>query len=205
MNIGIIGTGNIGSTLGRLWAGKGHRVFYGSRSPEKAKTLAKETGQGTEGGSQQDAVAFGDIVLLAVPWDAAKETMQALDLAGKTLIDCVNPLAYGSLDIGHTTSAAEEIAGWAPDAKVVKAFNSIHYKNIAAPDFQDHKASIFYCGDDNQARQQVRQLIEDIGLDPVDSGPLSNARLLEPLAMLWIDLAFQQKQGVDTAWALLKR
>jgi predicted dinucleotide-binding enzyme len=154
------------------------------------------------------AVASVQVVVLSVPWPAAEKAIRSCgDLSGKILIDCTNPLSSDlkGLVLGHTTSAAEQVAQWAPKAKVVKAFNTIGAVNYGNTTFGSLWADGFYCGDDQQAKDTVQPLIADIGFDPVDVGPLSNARLLEPLAMLWIDLAVNQRQGSNHAFKLLRR
>ena len=112
---------------------------------------------------------------------------------------------FSGIELGHTTSAAEEIAGWAPTARVVKAFNSASTKVMADPVFGDHRASMFYCGDDPPAKAMVRELVTGLGFDPIDAGPLTSARYLEPLAMLYIHLAFKQGWGSNCAFEVLKR
>lgn len=208
MKIGIIGTGNMGGSLGRLWASKGHDGFFGSRNPKKAKTLASSIGPNANGGTYAEATQFGEVVVLAVPWPAAQNAIQAAgDLTGKVLVDCTNPVAPGlaGLLFGHTTSAAEEISRWATGAKVVKAFNTLGAQNLPNLHFGSQQASTFICGDDEIAKSRVTKLGEEIGFDVVDAGPLLNARLLEPLAMLWIQLAYKQGMGPDIAFKLLRR
>jgi len=193
MKIGIVGTGHMGSGLGKLWAAKGHEVFWGSRDPEKAKRLARSVPANADGGTVAQAFAFGDVVLLATPWSAATYALKSAGpLAEKIIIDCTNPLKPDTifeLEIGHTTSAAEEIAKSVPRARVVKAFNTIFAEVIhSSPLFGSQKANVFYCGDEKQAKDTVARLIRDIGFEPVDAGPLKNARYLEPLAELVIQL-----------------
>ena len=207
MQIGIIGAGKMGGTLGRLWAAKGHAVMFGSRDPAKAKAQAAEIPRAS-GGSIDDAAAFGQVVLLGIPWRAAIETVTHIgpSLKGKTLIDIANPTGDGmTLAIGHTTSLAEETATAAAGAKVVKAFNGIHFSLLEKPVFSGFKADVYYCGDDAEAKALVAQLIVDAGFEPVDAGPLRNARLLEPLANLWMQLAFFNGQGTEVAFKLLPR
>ena len=207
MQIGIIGAGKMGGTLGKLWAAKGHVVMFGSRDPAKAKVQAAEL-SGADGGSIDEAAAFGQVVLLGVPWRAAIETVTRLGpaLKGKTLIDMTNPIGDGmTLALGHTTSLAEEIAATVPAAKVVKAFNGIHFSLLEKPVFSGFKADVFYCGDDAEAKALVAQLIIDTGFEPVEAGPLHNARLLEPLANLWMQLAYVNGRGTEMAFKLLPR
>ena len=193
MNIGIIGTGNMGSGLGKLWAAKGHMVFLGSRNAEKAKKVASSIGPNARGGTIAEAASFGDAVLLATPWVATADAIEAAgSLEGKILIDCTNPLkaeTYFELALGHTTSGAEEIAKWARGAKVVKAFNTVFAEVIhSSPQFGTQNANVFCCGNDAGAKEVVAGLAREIGFDPVDAGPLENARYLEPVAELVIQL-----------------
>ena len=207
MQIGIIGAGKMGGPLGKLWAAKGHAVMFGSRDPAKAKAQAAQI-SAASGGSIDDAAAFGPVVLLGVPWRAAIETATRIgpSLTGKTLIDMTNPVGDGmTLAIGHTTSLAEEIAAAVAGAKVVKAFNGIHFSQLEKPVFSGFRADVYYCGDDTEAKALVARLIADTGFEPVEAGPLRNARLLEPLANLWMQLAFFNGQGTDVAFKLLPR
>ena len=111
----------------------------------------------------------------------------------------------GGLLIGHTISAAEKIAEWAKGAKVIKAFNTLGAENLIEEIFKEQKASTFICGDDLQAKSIVRELGIQLGFDVIDVGPLKNARLIEPLAMLWIELAYKQGFGTSIAFKLLRR
>ncbi len=202
--IAVLGAGNVGGTLGRIWLSKGHKVRFGVPDPQKSgrKTANAEVT------TNKEAVAEAQVVVLSVPWTAAHEAIRnAGDVENKILIDCTNPLApdLSGLVIGGTTSAAEMVATWAPGARIVKAFNTIGAANYGNAQFGLQRADGFYCGDDQQAKNVVKQLIEEVGLNPVDVGPLKNARLLEPLAMLWIDLAVNQGQGTDHGFKLLRR
>src|SRR5205807_8171099 len=126
--------------------------------------------------SPREAIAGADAVLFAVPWPAARETLTQLgDLKGRTLIDCTNPLLsdMSGIELGHVISAGEQIAMWAPGANVVKAFNTASVKVMLNPQFGDQRATMFYCGDDAAAKLIVRQLVEDIGFDPIDAGSLT--------------------------------
>ncbi|MBI3988491.1 MAG: NADPH-dependent F420 reductase [candidate division NC10 bacterium] len=210
MNIGIIGTGNMGSGLGKLWAGKGHKVLFGSRDPQKANTLASSIGPNASGGTIADAAKFGEAVLLATPWAATRDAINAAgSLVGKILIDCTNPLApdYMSLVVGHTTSGAEEIAKWATGAKVVKAFNAVFAQVLHSgnPLFGSEPATIFYCGDDAQAKGIVAGLITELDFEAIDAGPLKNARALEPLGELFVQLGYGLGMGTNIAVKVLRR
>ena len=156
-----------------------------------------------------EAAKFGDAVLLAVPWSGVPDTVAAAEsLKGKLLIDCTNPLTPDFMDlvVGHTTSGAEEVAKLAPGAKVVKAFNTIFAQIVhSTPPFGAEKPSVFYCGDDEEAKNTVANLIDDIGFEPVDAGPLKNARYVEPLAELMIQMAYALGAGPMQAVKLMRR
>ena len=210
MRIGILGAGNVGGALARVWTNRGHEVKLGvpdAQNERTQKTVAS-LGGAVRAGTNADAGAFGEVVALTVPWPAAKQAIESSgNLTGKVLIDCTNPLSNDlkRLLVGLTTSAAEQVAGWARGARVVKAFNTIGAGNLGRADFSGLTADGFYCGDDTTAKELAKALIADAGLNPVDVGPLRNARLLEPLAMLWIDLAVNQGWGINHAFKLLRR
>lgn len=207
MKIAMIGAGMVGGTLGKRFADVGHEVMYGVRSldDEKAKALV---GPRSAIGAIHEACAWADVVLLAVPYDAVQDALAAAgDLKGKILVDTTNPLKkdYSGLTFGFETSAAEQIAELALGASVVKAFNTVGFNVMADTSFESGKPAMFYCGDDADAKQTVHLLCAEIGFDPVDAGPLSQARNLEPMAMLWISMAMRFGHGRDIAFSLLKR
>ena len=208
MRIAIIGVGNVGGNLGRLWAASGHEISFGVRDPQadKVQVLLKESGPTASARSVADAVSSAEVVVLAVPWYVAEEVVRGTDLRGKILVDATNPIAPGlELATDHTTCGAELVARWAPDARVVKAFNTIGADNLADPTFGDQHATMFVCGDEPEAKRIVESLSEELGFEAVDAGPLTNARLLEPMAMLWIRLALAEGFGRDIAFKLLRR
>ena len=209
MKIAVLGAGNVGGALGRLWAAKDHEVRFGVPDPEsgKIKALLANTGERAKAGSNREAAGASEVVVVSVPWPVAEQAIRDCgDLSSKVVIDCTNPLGSDlkGLVVGLTTSAAEQVAAWS-GAKVVKAFNTIGAGNYGNAEFAGTRADGFYCGDDAAAKAKVKPLIADVGLTPVDVGPLRNARLLEPLAMLWIDLAINQKWGPNHAFKLLRR
>ncbi|HLH00606.1 MAG TPA: NADPH-dependent F420 reductase [Bryobacteraceae bacterium] len=209
MTIGIIGAGNVGGALGTGWAQKGHPVVFGSRDPGASdmKQLLAEAGKTARAATLAEA-AQSDVLLFALPWPAAQEALTGLgNLSGKILIDATNPLLpdLSGLALGTTTSAGEQVASWATGAKVVKAFNTVGNNIMADSSFKGEKPVLFYCGDDESAKKTVHQLAEEIGFDARDAGPLKQARLLEPFALLWISLAFQQGWGREFAFKVLRR
>ena len=202
MNIGIVGSGKIGGSLGKLWAAKGHRVLFGVRDPEsdKARDLAASEGD-TQVGSLTEAVAFGDVVVVAVPWPAIEEVVANTgNWSGKIVIDATN--RFGPASKESATSAAEDLARMTAGAKVFKAFNTIGADRLARPQFGPQNASMFICGDDPEAKAVVSSLASELGFEVVDSGPLSSASLLESLAALWVALA-RGGHGKDIAFRLL--
>lgn len=210
MKIAIIGAGNVGATLGKGWAAKGYEIAFGVRDPSDAKVqdVVKTAGGKVRAMNVKDAVTYGEVVVLATPWPAVQDLIKvAGDLRGKIIIDATNPLNpdLSGLTIGHTTSAGEEVARWATGAKVVKAFNTIGSLHMASPRFGGQSASMFLCGNDAGAKATVSMLAEALGFEPVDAGPLTQARLLEPLAMLWISMALSYGQGSNIAFKLLRR
>jgi NADPH-dependent F420 reductase len=210
MNIGIIGSGNVGGTFGKRWAQAGHNVVFsvrGSPSPALLEVM-KQAGPTARTGSAQQAASTSDVVLLATPWEAVRQALaSAGDLRGKIVIDATNPLSPGlaGLSVGTTTSAAEMVAQWTPGAKVVKAFNTVGYNIMDNPNFESGPVSMFYCGDDTDAKRTVSSLIAELGFEPLDAGPLTQARVLEPFAMLWISMAIQYGYGRDIGFRLLRR
>ena len=209
MKIAILGAGNVGGTLGRAWAKKGHEVFFGVRHPQDDKTrqLVQSIGSKAQAGTLAEAGAFGEVVVLATPWQAAEAAIRAAgDLSGKALIDCTNPLKpdVSGLEVGFTTSGAERVAGWARGAKVFKAFNTTGYNVMADPVINGIRTVMFVCGDDEAVKPTILNLARDVGFDTVDAGKLVMARLLEPWAMLWIHLAFTGSVGRDFGFALLR-
>jgi predicted dinucleotide-binding enzyme len=210
MRIGIFGAGNVGGTLGRGWARKGHGVFFGVPRPDDPKTqaLIREIGSKAQAGTVAEAAHFAEVIVLATPWPATEDALrQAGDLTGKVVIDCTNPLTpdFTRLTIGHTTSGLEQVAGWARGAKVFKAFNQTGFNNMANPVLEGRRAVMFVCGDDEASKRTVLQLVEDIGFEAIDAGDSTVARLLEPLGMLWIHLALARGMGRDWAFGVLRR
>ncbi len=210
MKIAVLGTGKVGRALGSRWAKLGHEVVFGSRDPDSAKVreTMKKVMDAADLRTQSEAAVGAEVVVLATPWVTARDAIaKAGDLTGKVLVDCCNPLnaSFSGLDVGHTTSAAEQIAGWATGARVVKAFNTVSAAVMLNPAFGDQRATMFYCGDDDDAKTIVGQLATQLDLEAVDAGPLHIARYLEPLAMLYIHLAIQEGWGSHCALKIITR
>jgi predicted dinucleotide-binding enzyme len=210
MKIGIIGSGNMGSGLGKLFAGKGHSVFFSSRNTDIAVEVAKAVGDAAQGGTVAEAVKFGEAILVATPWSSTPDAIKSAGtLEGKIIIDCTNPLEpdLSGLTLGFSTSAAEEIAKLAPGSRIVKAFNTVFAEIYHSRSrlFGSRTPTMFYCGDDTDAKTIVKKLIFEVGFEPIDAGPLTSARYLEPLAMLVIQLGYGQKMGTNFSISLMHR
>jgi predicted dinucleotide-binding enzyme len=187
-----------------------HDVVFGVREPTspRVKSLLKLTDNRAKAASVPETVASSDVVVLATPWGAVRDAIAvAGDLRGKVLVDCTNPIAENltGLTVGTTTSAGEQVARWAPGARVVKAFNTTGSGNMANPRYEEGNVTMFICGDDAEAKETVSSLAKDLGFDVCDSGPLQAARYLEPLAMVWIQLAYARGMGRDIAFRLIRR
>jgi 8-hydroxy-5-deazaflavin:NADPH oxidoreductase len=208
MTVAVIGTGKMGSGLARLLASKGVQVAIGGRDPAKAAKLAEEIGGGAQGGGIAAAVKLADVVILAVWYQKMADTIrEAGDLAGKILVDISNPITedFKRLAIGHTTSAAEEIQKLAPQAKVVKAFNTVFAELLPAEARQSRApVQVFVAGYDEAAKRAVSEVVAKGGFEPVDSGPLLNARFLEPVGEMNIWFGFFLGWGTGAAPAWIK-
>ena len=208
MKIGIIGAGDVGGTLGRSWRQRKHEVMFGVRNLQSHNVQRLiQSDQSLKFGDIREAVQFGDIIVFAIPWTSIEEIVSSSgNLSDKILIDPTNPLTPDLKGLAlEKTSVAEKIASIAKDANVVKAFNTVGAKIINNVLFDSNKADLFICGDNTHAKRIVGQLANDIGFDVIDAGPLVNARMLENLALLWIELAFKQQLGPNIAFKLLRR
>jgi 8-hydroxy-5-deazaflavin:NADPH oxidoreductase len=202
MKIAVIGAGSVGSTLGNAWRRRGHSVTYGVRSPADEKYASL----GAPAVTNDNAAADADVVVVCTPWQGTREAVQSCgDLSGKVVIDCTNPLTpdFTALEVGHTSSGAEHIAGWAPDARVCKAMNQIGAPMMDAPQLPARPV-MFVCGDDDAAKDVTSGLVGELGFEVVDAGELAVARLLEPFALVWIHLALRRGLGTNWGFALVR-
>jgi predicted dinucleotide-binding enzyme len=192
MKIGIIGKGNVGTAIAKGLSRAGHEIKFGHRDPNEPVA---------------EAAKWGEVIILAVPHDAAADVAKAVGSAadGKTVIDVSNAIIGNmELALGFTTSAAEEIQKMLPKAHVVKAFNTVFAQNQSAGKIGDEQLTLFVAGDDAKAKQTVMRLGADIGFEPVDGGPLKAARYLEPMGMLMINLGYGLGMGTSIGFRLVK-
>lgn len=202
MRIAIIGAGHVGATLGSGWAKHGHEITFGARDPKKIDSTL-----GAKVSSVMEAAQSCDVIVLSVPSSAVPDALlSAGDLTGKILLDATNPLLpdLSGLDTKPGTSGGETVASLTK-ASVVKIFNTTGFPNMADPVYHGERATMFYCGDDDQAKRIAASLASDLGFEPVDAGPLGHAHLLESLALLWITLALKQGYGVNMAFRMMRR
>lgn len=209
MNILLLGAGNMGSALARQFSRAGHDVRIAATSLQKAATVASAI-PGVFAVAAAGSAAASDVIVVATPFEqAVPALLMAGPVDGKVVIDVTNPLTadYTGLTIGHETSAAEEIAKAIPTAEVVKAFNTLFAQVVAAgPAFADGQAApAFVASDSERAKATATALIESIGFQAVDAGPLRNARYLEPLAGLNIYFGYGAGLGTTIAPAWISR
>jgi hypothetical protein len=210
MQIAIIGTGNVGGALGKRWAEAGHDILFGVRDARSAKAAAAVAAAGPRARATGigEAAQAAPIVVLATPFGATEAAIAACgNLAGKIVIDCTNPLApnLAGLTVGHTDSAGEAVARWAKGAKTVKALNTTGSGNMLDPRYGAESLSMFVAGDDAEAKKLVLGLVGELGFEPLDAGPLKQSRYLEPLAMLWISMAYAYGNGPNIGFRLVRR
>jgi predicted dinucleotide-binding enzyme len=197
--IAIIGTGDMGDSLGPRLASLGYPVVYGTRDPDsdKSQQLLKLTGHDAIATTPAEAASRGRIVILAVPWPAMENVAQNLgSLAGKIVVDISMPSVQG--DDGYhvpllETSSAEMIQSWNPDALLVKAFATQGSFVVDNPDAVGGPATVPIASDDRAAKEAVARLAAEMGLDPVDAGPLRMAREIEALQRLYMVPILQRR------------
>ncbi|MBV9102516.1 MAG: NAD(P)-binding domain-containing protein, partial [Candidatus Eremiobacteraeota bacterium] len=186
MRIGILGSGDVGRSLTLGFLGRGDEVMIGTRDPAKLQRWHEETAPSARIGRFEETARFGEAIALATLWSG---TESALDLAGrdnlrgKVIIDVTNPLVFPGegppeLALGHSDSGGEQVQRWLMEAHVVKAFNTVGNGLFVKPDLAGGPPTMFYCGNDEEAKRFVRGVITDFGWEPFDVGGIEGARLL---------------------------
>lgn len=206
--IAIIGTGDMGDSFGQRFAALGYTVIYGSRTPDsdRVKALVALTGHGASATTQKEAARQGDIIFLPINWPAMETAAQNLgNIDGKIVVDPSMPWTQG--DDGYPesmleTSSAEMIQQWNPGAKVVKGLGTMSSLLIDHPDTVDGPVTIPIASDDRAAKERIAQLIDEMGMDPVDFGPLRMARSIEVLQMIYLIPLMQRR---STEWEFVFR
>ncbi|MGL5838181.1 MAG: NADPH-dependent F420 reductase [Sphingorhabdus sp.] len=189
MKIGVLGHGNIGGSLGRIWASAGHEVMLSGRDPE---AVAEEVAgiERVQAGSNLQAARFGDVVLLAVPWPQLGASLSdgvAQALSGKIVIDATNPYGPASIPVDPSRTHSEQVAAAIPGAQIVKAFNMMQATVMAAHAAGGPRCdfAIPIAGDDDKAKADVAILVNEAGFAAVDAGLLSQGHHFEPGAPLY--------------------
>lgn len=183
MNIGIIGSGDIGSTLGRLWAKAGHRIVFSfSHDQQKLERLAEECGNDSRAATPYEAVSLSEVVLFSPPWTQIDEALKQIGrFEGQTVIDATNPYIDREMHVqqfAENESASETNARKMEGAKVIKAFNTLRDETLWERSGQG--IVIFFAGDYPLMKKKVAQLIEDAGFVPYDAGTLHEGKKQEP-------------------------
>jgi 8-hydroxy-5-deazaflavin:NADPH oxidoreductase len=210
MKLGIVGSGKVGSALG-AWAAKvGYQVAFTAKNESHARDAAQHAGHNAKALPLRELIDESELIFLTLPYSEVKKVLSRMraHLARKIIVDVTNPITpdHKALVLGHTTSGAEEIAKLSMDISVVKAFNAVFAEVYASqdPKIAGQTISIFFAGDDADAKQKVGELIERLGFDAVDAGPLQNARYLEPLSLLNIHLGRVLGYGTRIGFGLLR-
>ena len=207
-----MGSGEVGLRLAEGFVATGHTVKVGSRNPDKIAQWATRHEGKVSTGSFSDAASFGEIVVLATLWDGTPSAIEMAgkrNFSGKVVVDVTNPLDFSKgmpprLAVGNNDSGGETVQRMLPDARVVKAFNIVGNAHMFKPDFPGGPPTMFICGNDEGAKKTVEEILDSFGWENVDIGGIDGARLLEPLAMLWIMHYFKTGSG-NHAFKLLRK
>lgn len=211
--IGILGTGEVGQSIGTGFLSLGYEVKMGSREPanEKAKAWATKQGSKASIGTFAEAAQFGDILVLAT---LGSGTAHALTLAGnhfdnKVVLDTTNPLSFvpnqpPQLFVGHQDSLGEEVQRLLPKAQVVKVFNTVGHAHMVNPQFTGGPPDMFLGGNDTEAKKIVSEICQAFGWNPIDLGGIEVSRILEPMCLVWVYYGLRTNTW-DHAFKLLKK
>jgi predicted dinucleotide-binding enzyme len=202
--IAMIGTGSVGGALGPRFAGLGERIVYGSRTPdvERIAALVERTGAGTKALAPEAAARACGTIVLAVPFTAVEPLLRSFgNLDGKLIIDVTNPLGVSdgrevAIEV-PAGSGGELVQSLAPNAHVVKAFNTIYYTVMAVPETAGGPVSVLISGDDATAKGRVAKLAAGLGFEPVDVGALRTARYTEAMALLLVSRLVSGQNAFD--------
>jgi len=202
MNIGIIGSAVVGQTLAKGFQKYGYAVRMSSRTPEKLKEFSARSG--IQAGTSADVAAWAELVVLAVKGTQAASALEQAgrdNLRHKIIIDTTNPIAEAppvdavvQFFTGPNSSLMEQLQAQFPDARFVKAFNSVGNARMVNPSFAGGKPTMFFCGNDGEARAAVARILEQFGWEPADMGKAAAARAIEPLCQLWCIPGFLQNR-----------
>jgi predicted dinucleotide-binding enzyme len=213
VRIGVLGSGDVGRTLGAGLRARGHEVMLGTREPGsvKAKAWIEEAGHGASAGTFAEAARFAELAILATAWSGTENAIRLADprnLEGKVVIDATNPLAMGPsgliLAVAGNDSGGERVQRWLPGARVVKAFNTVGSLHMVDPQFPGGPPDMLLAGDDGEAKRTVGEIAASLGWPVIDLGGIEASRYLEPFAMVWITHAIRTKSR-GHAFKLLRK
>lgn len=216
MKAGIIGSGAVGQTLAKAFFNEGYEVMLGTRNTSKPEIAEfNNNNPKIQTGTFAATAAFGDLLVLAVSGDAAETAINEAGIEnfkGKTVIDVTNPIAKEAPENGVLKfvtdinfSLMEKLQQLMPEAKLVKAFNSVGNALMYKPDFGGIKPTMFIAGNDTDAKKTVTDILDLFGWETADMGKAESARAIEPLAILWCIPGFVSNQWADHAFKLLKK
>jgi predicted dinucleotide-binding enzyme len=214
MKVGILGTGDVGRTLGLAFIDTGHEVRMGSRTADNpgAKTWATEAGDRASTGTFADTAAWADLIVIALLGVITEDVLRQIGedaFRAKDVIDTTNPLDFSagfppSMFVGHTDSLGERVQRALPGARVVKAFNSVGHAHMYKPDFPDGPPTMFICGNDDGAIERVTSILDDFGWETSALGGIEVSRHLESLCLVWV-LHGARTGRWDHAFRILQR
>src|SRR6188472_4445789 len=207
MKIGILGAGNIGSNTARLFANAGHHVaISNSKGPQSPESLVMTLNPNVKAMTVEDAVAFGEVILLAIPWKKRQELPPSSLFEDKIVIDAMNPYSenFEVINLGNSTSS-EEVRKQLPRARLVKAFNTMYYEMLrtGGRNSENGRLVLFMTGDDPDAKDVISKLIEEIGFTPVDTGSLrEGGRKQQPGSSIYnqpmtVEIAYKRLAELD--------
>ncbi len=194
MKIGILGSGDVGKSFARAFAASGNDVKIGSRTPEKLNDFVMQAGPRVTASTFAETARFGEVIVIATLGTGTDEAIRLAgpeNFKGKVTIDATNPLEFApggppKLGIGHTDSLGERVQRWAPNAKVVKAFNTVGNPLFYKPQLKGGPPDMFICGNDAEAKTAVSRICSEFGWGVIDIGGIEGARYLEAMCMTWV-------------------
>ena len=217
MNIGILGSGEVGRKIADGCINLGHHVMIGTRNPEKEELQNwidnPKYKESAFVGSFAEAASFGELIVLSTLWEGTKNAINlaiSSNFNDKIVVDTTNPLEFAKdsppkLSLGYDKSAGEIIQSLLPNSKVVKAFNIVGNPHMIHPNFPGGPPTMFICSNFKDAKDKIiQELLNPFGWDTIDIGGIEQSRLLEPLAMIWITYYIQTGSG-NHAFKLLKK
>jgi predicted dinucleotide-binding enzyme len=211
VRVGILGSGDVGKALARGFIGLGHDVKIGSREPGKLAEWVAAQGERASSGTFEEAARFGDLIVLATLGSGTESALQLAgprNMATKVVIDTTNPLEFSTgrprLSVGFDDSLGEQVQRWLPEARVVKAFNTVGNAHMVNPDFAGGPPDMFIAGNDEDAKKIVSQVCKHFGWGVIDMGGIEASRYLEPMCIVWVEYGIRSG-GWNHAFKMLRK